>query len=206
MQIKVINDNPYGQNIYIYYDENTRDGVIIDPGDSFETVKKTLSEEKINIKAILLTHGHFDHTFRVEEVRELTGAPLYAHANEVELLKNADFNRSGYRGLFISVTVDETFADGDVFTVGAAKLQVIHTPGHTAGGVCYYDADAKIIFTGDTLFKETIGRTDMPTGDHATLVSSVRERLFSLPDDVRVYPGHEESTTISHEKKHNQRA
>lgn len=204
MNLLIINDNPYGENVYIYYDEFSGDGVIIDPGDSFKTIGKTIEQNKINVKGILLTHGHFDHVFSVNEVRKLTNAPVYAHESEAELLQNAEYNRSSFRGLEISVVPDKFFSNGDIFKVSdEAELKVLHTPGHTAGGVCYYDKKNAMIFTGDTLFKETIGRTDMPTGNYAALLQSIREKLFTLPDNVTVYPGHEQNSTIKHEKKFN---
>lgn len=207
MELIIIADNPYGQNIYIYYDKATKEGVIIDASDSYDTIRRAVEENEIRVKAILLTHGHFDHTFCVDKLREYTGAQVYAHTAEVELLKNTEYNRAVLRDLDISVAADKLFADGDVFSFanGEATLKVIHTPGHTAGGVCYYDEARGIIFTGDTLFRETIGRTDMPTGDTDTLVTSVREKLFTLPGNVTVYPGHDQSTTIAHEKKYNNR-
>ena len=207
MQLLMIVDQSYGTNTYVYFDENSREGVVIDPGDCLEELREVISQHEIKVTAILLTHGHFDHTFRVNELRELTGAPVYAHEGETELLKNSEYNRSGNRGLEISVVADKLFKDGDVFDfTNGTELRVIHTPGHTAGGCCYYNEAAGIIFTGDTLFRETIGRTDMPTGNHAALVASVRERLFTLPENTTVFPGHEESSDISHEKKYNVRA
>ncbi|MDR0272252.1 MAG: MBL fold metallo-hydrolase [Clostridiales bacterium] len=203
MELLIINDNPYGQNIYIYFDKETREGIIIDPGDSYETVREAVEQNKIAVKAILLTHGHFDHTFCANNLKVLTNAPIYAHENETNLLRNTEHNRSGLRSLEISVAPDKHFKDGDVFSFANCEIKVIHTPGHTAGGVCYYDENAGIVFTGDTLFKETIGRTDMPTGDYETLLSSIREKLFTLPEEVKVFPGHDESSTIKHEKKFN---
>ncbi|MCL1845805.1 MAG: MBL fold metallo-hydrolase [Defluviitaleaceae bacterium] len=205
MKLKIINDNPYGQNVFICYDGT--DAVVIDPGDNLSAIKDFIADKNLRVKAILLTHGHYDHTICVNELREFTSAPVYAHADEAKLLQSADWNRSDYRGLNVSVTPDKFFEDGDIFEISDnARLKVIHTPGHTAGGVCYYNEDGGVIFTGDTLFRETIGRTDMPTGDHATLIKSVREKLFSLPGGVIAWPGHEESTTIEHEKQNNTRA
>ncbi|MCL2223777.1 MAG: MBL fold metallo-hydrolase [Defluviitaleaceae bacterium] len=204
MELITVNDNPYGQNVYFYFCKETGEGGVIDPGDCFEAIKKTIEDNKIKISAILLTHGHFDHTFRTNEVREFTNAPVYAHSAETELLQNPEYNRSGYRGLDVIVKPDKHFSDGDVFTFqNGETLKVIHTPGHTAGGVCYYDEKAGVIFTGDTLFRGTIGRTDMPTGNHAELIKSVKEKLFTLPENVTVYPGHEESSSIRHEKQYN---
>jgi glyoxylase-like metal-dependent hydrolase (beta-lactamase superfamily II) len=203
MELLITDDNPYGENIYIYYDKESLEGVIIDPGDSYELIREAIEEHKIKIVAILLTHGHYDHTFRANEIRELTGAPVYAHQNEVQLLQNTEHNRSGIRGLMVSVAPDKLFSDGEVFKFANTELKVIHTPGHTAGGICFYDEKNAKVFTGDTLFKETIGRTDIPTGCTQTLMASIREKLFTLPDDVMVFPGHDKHSTIKHEKKYN---
>lgn len=201
MELIIVNANPYEQNVYFYFDKNSGEGVVIDPGDCLAAIKETIAEHGIKVVAILLTHGHFDHTFRANELREFTGAPIIAHESEAELLQSTDWNRSGYRGLNVAVRPDSFY--GTEFSVGDATFRVIHTPGHTAGGVCLYDESAGIIITGDTLFRGTIGRTDMPTGNHAELLASVREKLFSLPDDVRVFPGHGESSSIGFEKEYN---
>jgi len=203
MELLIINDNPYGQNIYIYYDKASGEGVVIDPGDSYDLIQAAIKEHNIKITAILLTHGHYDHTYRANEVRDLTGASIYAHEEETQLLQNTELNRSGMRGLTVSVVPDKFFSDGDVFTLADIELKVIHTPGHTLGGICFYDEKNAKIFTGDTLFKETVGRTDLPSGCTETLLAGIREKLFTLPDDVTVFPGHEKHSTIGHEKKYN---
>jgi glyoxylase-like metal-dependent hydrolase (beta-lactamase superfamily II) len=169
-----------------------------------DAIKKTIEKNNIKLIGILLTHGHFDHTFCANELREYSGAPIYAHENETQLLQSPEYNRSGYRGLNVSVIPDKLLSDGEVFSfANGEELRVIHTPGHTAGGCCFYDEKAGIIFTGDTLFKETIGRTDMPTGNLSELLASVKEKLYTLPESVKVYPGHEEASSIRHEKKYN---
>ncbi|MCL2048832.1 MAG: MBL fold metallo-hydrolase [Defluviitaleaceae bacterium] len=204
MELITINDNPYDENIYIYYDKESQEGVVIDPGDSFDIICDTIGKNNIKVAAILLTHGHYDHTLCVNELRELTGAPVYAHKDEKHLLQNTEYNRSGLRGLMVSVVPDRFFSDGDVFSfANGAELKIIHTPGHTAGGICFYDEKNAMLFTGDTLFRGTVGRTDMPTGCTQTLFESIRGRLFMLPENVLVLAGHGDTSTIGYEKKYN---
>jgi glyoxylase-like metal-dependent hydrolase (beta-lactamase superfamily II) len=202
MKLQIINDNPYDQNIYLYIQDN--EAVIIDPGDSFASICEAVAKHGVKVIGILLTHGHFDHTLSVNALREHTSAPVYAHENEVPLLADAEINRAGLRGINVSVTPDKTFTHGGTFKFqNGSELKILHTPGHTAGGVCFYDEKNAALFTGDTLFRDTIGRTDMPTGDHHTLITSISEKLFTLPDNTTVYPGHGESSSVAHEKAHN---
>jgi glyoxylase-like metal-dependent hydrolase (beta-lactamase superfamily II) len=205
MQLKIIDTNDMEQNIYIYFCEETRDGIIIDAGDSFGEICEIVARGNINVKAILLTHGHFDHIICVNELREHFNVPVYAHKDEKELLQSPDLNRACLRGLKTSATPDKFFNDNDIFKFAGTELKVIHTPGHTAGGVCYYDEKNAVLFSGDTLFCETIGRTDLPTSNHGALLKSIADKLFTLPEGVKVFPGHGEGTTIKHEKQNNKR-
>ena len=186
------NNNDMSQNIYL------TEGIMIDAGCSpadLEAIRKS----KIEIKAILLTHGHWDHIIAINELKKLTGAPIYCHEAEKQMLEDASINRSAFRDKKIEITPDKLFKDGDTF----GNFRVIHTPGHTVGGVCYYDEKAKVLFTGDTLFKEGVGRTDLPAGNHELLLKGIAEKLFILPDDTTVFPGHGKSSTIGHEKANN---
>ena len=206
MKIKTLNNNSMGQNIYLYYDENSGEGVLIDAGcsdaDAGE-IAALIDEKGITIKKVLLTHGHYDHIIGVHKVKGITHADVCCHEAEGEALENAEINRSALHGMNIRVTPDKLLADGDEIRFGNAMLKVIHTPGHTPGCVCYYDEENGNLFSGDTLFKETIGRTDFPNGSHDGLIQSLKEKLLTLPDETKVYPGHGGSTMIGYEKKHN---
>lgn len=196
-----------GQNIYLYYDEASSEGVLIDSGCNKEdryTIESIIRENNITIKAILLTHGHYDHIIGVDELRKLTSATIYCHKAEKQMLENPDLNLSVRFGIEAQVMPDQLLSDEDKFRFGNTTLKVIHTPGHTPGGVCFYDEGNRNLFSGDTLFDDSIGRTDLPSGDHALLVNSINTKLMSLPDDTIVYSGHGAKTTIGKEKKSNQ--
>ena len=195
---------PYYTNAYFYYDENNLDAALIDPGGSAGKLMDIARENKLKIKYILLTHGHFDHIAAVNELKQSSGALILAFEGEDELLKNSNMNLSDIgMGKNLVITADKLLKDGDFIEVGAGKLSVIHTPGHTSGGVCYYDEKNGILFSGDTLFKGTTGRYDLPTSDGEALFASIKNKLFTLPDAVKVLPGHEASTTIGFEKANN---
>ena len=191
-------------NCYFYYCEETKDAVLIDPGGDYKLLNEFIDNNKLNLKAILLTHGHFDHIGAVENVRKHTNTSLIVHQDEVDLIKDPNKNLSKPFGApIISINADKTVKDGDIIKVGNASLKVIHTKGHTPGGVCYYDKENKIIFVGDTLFRESIGRADFPLSDKDELLNSIKTKLLTLPEDVVCYCGHGAETTIGHEKVHN---
>ena len=203
MTIKSFNNNDMRQNIYLYYDESSGEGVLIDVGCSakdIDAISATLSENKINVKAILLTHGHYDHITAIEEVKGLTVAMVYSHKSEKPLLENPALNLSIKTKKLLTVTADKYFSDEDIFQLGDTKLKVLHTPGHTQGGACYYDEKNGNLFAGDVLFMGSIGRSDLPQGDSAVLLDSIKAKLLTLPEDTKVYPGHGMATTIGREK------
>jgi len=207
MVLEIFDNNDMGQNIYLYYDEASSEGVLIDSGCNKEdryTIESIIRENNITIKAILLTHGHYDHIIGVDELRKLTSATIYCHKAEKQMLENPDLNLSVRFGIEAQVMPDQLLSDEDKFRFGNTTLKVIHTPGHTPGGVCFYDEGNRNLFSGDTLFDDSIGRTDLPSGDHALLVNSINTKLMSLPDDTIVYSGHGAKTTIGKEKKSNQ--
>jgi len=190
------------QNTYLYYDETSKEAALIDAGCSDADVSAIVafsSENNLTITRILITHGHYDHIISANKLRELTGAEICCHADEKQVLENTELSLSALHNSPFTVTPDILFNDGDVFNIAQAQIKTIHTPGHTIGGVCYYDEKNGKLFTGDTLFKENIGRTDLPTGNHRTLIDSVNKKLLTLPNETEVYPGHGPSTTVGHE-------
>ncbi|NLK27849.1 MAG: MBL fold metallo-hydrolase [Clostridiales bacterium] len=190
-------------NCYILSNPISKEAIVFDPGDQAEKIEEYLSKHGLTCVGILLTHGHFDHIMAVEELAKRTGAKVYAQEEEKQLLEDPQLNASARVHHPCSVTADEFLQDQESLTLAGFLLRVIHTPGHTAGGACYYFPELEILFSGDTLFLESIGRSDLPTGDGAVLVASIRNKLMTLEDDIQVYPGHGETTTIGHEKEYN---
>ncbi len=190
-------------NCYIVGKPDSNEVVVIDPGDNANRIYKYLTENDLECKAILLTHGHFDHITAAPELKRLTDAPIYAHEEEADLLGDPELNVSAHMGGGISLRPDVAVRDNDMLELAGLTWKVIHTPGHTGGGVCYFLEEYKMVFSGDTLFYESVGRTDFPTGSHRILIESIQNRLMSLPDDTEVYPGHGRPTTIGHERVFN---
>jgi len=176
----------YQANCYILGCSKTLEGLVIDPGDEVMRIVREISHLGLNIKYIFLTHGHFDHTGGAEQLRRITGAPVWIHS----------LDQPG-----LGFPPDGNFYDGQVFWVGTYKITVLHTPGHSPGGVCFVAPGA--VFTGDTLFAGSVGRTDFPGGSHSQLVSAVKTKIFPLGDELRVYPGHGAPSTIGRERMTN---
>ncbi len=190
-------------NTYIVSNPLSKEAIVVDPSDDADRIEQYLKANDLVCKGILLTHGHFDHILAVEELKEKTKAPIYAHEAEARLLSDAKLNASDHIRKECSLTPDVLLKDEETLTLAGFTIKVIHTPGHTAGGVCYYFTGHGVLISGDTLFYEDIGRSDLPTGNHSQLVESIRNKLMCLEDSVRVYPGHGCSTTIGHEREHN---
>lgn len=192
-----------GTNCYLVFDDQTKEGVIIDPADNGALILNQCRELEVMPKAVLLTHGHFDHICAVPDLVRAFQLPVYAGKGEEELLREPSKNLSSAYGDGVSLKNVEFLDNGDTVSLLGREWQVIATPGHTGGSVCYYLKEDKVLFSGDTLFCESYGRTDFPTGSERELISSVVDKLFVLPEDVNVYPGHESQTTIGHEKNYN---
>lgn len=203
MQIEVVTVGPIDENCVIVYCEHHLAGIIVDPGDSGKRIIGIIEEKGIIPKLIVNTHCHADHTGAVATLVDHFEIPFMCHEEDVWMLTDkSQIEMSDYLGVKQAPKNDATVKDGEIIDLcDDFALKVIHTPGHTPGGICLY-SDGKLI-VGDTLFQNSIGRSDLPGGNHETLLKSIRERLLPLPDDTVVYPGHGDTTTIGYEKEHN---
>lgn len=190
-------------NCYFVYREGTTDVLFFDPADQGDYLYQALQQKGFQVGAILLTHGHFDHIWGAQKLRALSGAKMYAYKGEEAVLSDANLNISEMAGRACTVKPNMYLEDGQEIELLDMKIKVIATPGHTEGSCCYYFEEDGLLISGDTLFQESVGRTDFPTGSFSQLIRSIKEKLFVLPDDVKVYPGHGEATTIAYEKMHN---
>jgi len=194
---------PVGTNCYLVINTETKEVLIFDPADAAGTIISIIEKEALQPIAVLLTHGHFDHIMAVKGLEKEYKIPVYAHEDEIKILEDQDMNASTMTGTAVSVTPTNLLTDEEELMLAGISIKVLHTPGHTKGGVCYYIPEAGKVISGDTLFEESIGRTDLPTGDYHRLIHSIRKKLFPLDDGIEVLPGHGELTTIGHEKKSN---
>lgn len=191
-------------NCYLLHNEESGEAVLIDPGDQGRELLSLLEREKMTLKAILLTHGHFDHMLAVPVLREATKAVVYAAAAETKLLKDTAMNlTAAWIGKPMTLEADRWLQDGEIFTEAGCQMQMILTPGHTAGSCCYYAKEQDWLFSGDTLFRESYGRVDLPGAVPEEIHSSICDKLLVLPPKTQVYPGHGEATTIEHERTWN---
>jgi glyoxylase-like metal-dependent hydrolase (beta-lactamase superfamily II) len=189
-------------NCYVLGDEKSKQGVVIDPGGDPEEIEKAIQKEGLNIKYIILTHGHADHIAALTELKKKTNALIYIHAADSDMLVDPTYNLSIFTGQdLVCPKADKFLDDGDKVKVGGFELEVLHTPGHSPGGISLFTD--KMIFTGDALFCGGIGRTDFPGASHTQLLSSIKEKILTKPDDTVVYSGHGPDTTIGEEKRNN---
>jgi glyoxylase-like metal-dependent hydrolase (beta-lactamase superfamily II) len=193
---------PIQANCFILGCEQSKEAAVIDPGDEVGRILAGLQKHGLQLKYIINTHGHFDHVGGNKALKEKTGAPILIHQADAPMLAQLSSSAAVW-GMHAddSPPPDQYLKDGDQITFGEITLEVIHTPGHSLGGISLYTP--KALFVGDTLFAGSIGRTDFPGGDYDQLISGVRKRLFPLGDDVRVFPGHGPATTIGQEKRYN---
>jgi len=193
---------PIQANCFIIGCEDTLEAAVIDPGDEADRILTTLAQSKLTLKCIINTHGHFDHVGANKSLKDTTGASIMIHQLDAHMLEQLSASAASW-GLSAenSPAPDRIVDDGDTIEFGNISLKVIHTPGHSPGGISLHTGEH--VFVGDTLFADSVGRTDLPGGDPSVLKASIQNKLFILGDDVNVYPGHMGNTTIGHEKQHN---
>lgn len=192
-----------GTNSYLLINEETKEILVVDPAICPDYVLSHVKSNGYIPKGILLTHGHFDHVMGINKWVEEFGIPVYLHEEEKEILAKANLNLSYQFGKNYSYEEVTCFTSGEEVELAGMKFRVIHTPGHTKGGCCYYFESEEVLISGDTLFQQSVGRSDFPTGNMRILVNSIKDKLFCLPDMVMVYPGHGEYTCIADEKEFN---
>ena len=205
MIVETIQSGPFLSNSFVAGCGKTRLALVVDPADDVEALFRVIESHRLTPQAMVLTHGHFDHLHGNARVRErYPELPIYCHPDDAAMLTSSMRNLSSLVAESVkSPAATNTLEDGNHLAVGMSIFDVLHIPGHTPGGICLYAADAGVVFTGDTLFKEGIGRTDFPGGNHDQLIAGIKTKLLTLPDETVVYPGHGEPTTIGHEKQAN---
>jgi len=202
MKVIALNVGAIATNCYIAYDEESREAMVIDPGAEGKRIMAEIAKNKLQVKYIVNTHGHSDHILANKYVKDATGAELLIHTEDAPMLTNARLNLSAYMGEnSTGPAADRLLQEGDVLKLGAAELKVLHTPGHSRGGICL--VGEKVVFSGDTLFQMSIGREDLPGGSFKDLINSIKTKLMPLDDSLVVYPGHGPETTIGFEKRGN---
>ncbi len=199
---------PFMKNGFVLGCDQTREGVVVDPGDEVDDLLEVVAERQLTVKHILLTHAHVDHVSGVARARSVLGAPVYLHPDDLFLYRSA-VEQGRFFGLSVETppAIDRSYVDYPEIAFGRHVVLVHHTPGHSPGGVCLQvgrrGQQGQQLFVGDTLFAGSIGRTDLPGGDYPTLIHSIKEVLFAFPDTADVYPGHGPKTTIGQERRTN---
>ena len=191
-------------NSYIVFDEKTLDAVIIDPGDEYQTFRSHIQKNSLNVKEIVLTHYHYDHMGAALALKKEYGCPISIHKKDAQGLQDPKINRSEVRyGNSISIVPDRILKDGDLIQAGDINLIVIHTPGHTPGGISLELEEYKMVFTGDVIFHDDLGRTDLEGGNKDTLNNTILNKISRWKDFMHIYPGHDEDTTMEYVRKKN---
>jgi hydroxyacylglutathione hydrolase len=191
-------------NCSIFGDETTRQAMVVDPGDETDRILEILARHQLTVTAIVITHAHIDHIGGAQKLKVATGAPVYMNLADSELQRMMDVQATwvGVRTPE-AVDIDVAVKDGDKLLVGATEVHVLHTPGHTQGSICLWMPSERKLVAGDTLFRDSIGRTDLPGGDSRQILKSIHDQLLPLPGDTEVFPGHGDPTTIAREKRSN---
>jgi hydroxyacylglutathione hydrolase len=191
-------------NCSIFGDEQSREAIVIDPGDDIAKIAKLLDQHGLTVKAIVITHAHIDHIGGAAKLKELTGAPVYMNSNDAELYAHLD-TQAGWLGMETPsrTEIDSEAREGDRLRLGGAEFQIIDTPGHTQGSISIWIPEENKLIAGDTLFRDSIGRTDLPGGNPRQILRSIQDKLLALPETAVVIPGHGPNTTIGREKERN---
>jgi glyoxylase-like metal-dependent hydrolase (beta-lactamase superfamily II) len=191
-------------NCSIFGDESTREAIVVDPGDNIDAIVAVLAKHQLRVKAIVITHAHIDHIGGAAKLKAATGAPVYMNASDQELYDHLDV-QAGWLGMETpeKTSIDAEAREGETLSLGDAAFHILHTPGHTQGSVSIWIPSENKLVAGDTLFRDSIGRTDLPGGDGRKILRSIRDKLLTLPQDAVVVPGHGPNTTIGREKERN---
>jgi glyoxylase-like metal-dependent hydrolase (beta-lactamase superfamily II) len=191
-------------NCSIFGDEQSHEAIVIDPGDDIAKITGILERHALRVKAIVITHAHIDHIGGAAKLKQLTGAPVYMNENDAELYAHLD-TQAGWLGVATpsSTEIDSQAREGDKLNLGPAEFHILHTPGHTQGSISLWIPGENKLIAGDTLFRDSIGRTDLPGGNSRQILRSIHDKLLGLPEDAVVIPGHGPNTTIGREKERN---